>query len=111
MKISLNKNFYLTQCLSCDIGAKNGFNFDAQDEWVIKIDNGKQFATRFTFTTLYAKKNKFYFQCDTAKSAIQQCLVYNFSEIKLKNIYFTIEKNFTKEEEKETKKIRENDNK
>lgn len=89
-KIKLNNNYYLIRCSSIDVGAMNGFTFDASDSWVEKKDNGNQFATRYTYTTFYAKKNKLYFQCGTAKSAIQQTLITEYPNEKLKDMFFDI---------------------
>jgi hypothetical protein len=90
-KIKLNKNYHLVRCLSIDLGAMNGFTFDASNSWVEKKDNGKQFATRYTYTTLYAKKHKLYFECGTAKAAIQQTLITEYPNEKLKDMFFNIE--------------------
>ena len=88
--IKLNKDYHLVRCLSTDIGAMNGFTFKASDSWVEKKDNGKQFATRCTYTTLFAKKHKLYFECGTSKAAIQQTLITEYPNEKLKDIFFQV---------------------
>ncbi len=90
-KVELNKDYYLVRCSSIDVGANNAFAFDASDSWVIKKDNGEQFATRYTYSTKFSKKHKLYFDCGTAKAAIQQAIIQAYPNEKLKDIYFTVE--------------------
>lgn len=89
-KIQLNKKFYLVKCNPDDLNALNGFTFVADNAWAIETDNGPRFATRYTYTTLYSKTKGLYFNCGNAKAAIQQCLITEFKNIKLKDIYFQI---------------------
>lgn len=92
-KIQLNKKYYLVKCEPTAENALNGFTFVAEDIWVISTDNGPRFATRYTYTTLYSKSKGLYFKCGNAKAAIQQCLITEFKNLKLRDIYFQIIKN------------------
>jgi len=92
-KIQLNKKYHLVKCNSDEPGALNGSTFVADDSWILVTDNGPRFATRYTYTTLYSKTKALYFKCGNAKAAIQQCLITEFKNIKLKDIHFKIIKN------------------
>ncbi len=92
MKIDLNKDYYLIRCDADTPGAIHPFVFNPHDLFVIKIDNGKQFATRFTYTTLFAQKRKLYFKCGSAQAAIKQAIIEAYPQEKLKDIYLKIVK-------------------
>lgn len=72
----------------------NGWTFEAKAEWVVKIDNGPRYATRFVYTTKgikgVSKNGDYIFQCENPKAAIQQVLI-TFGK-GLKNIFFVVEK-------------------
>ena len=91
-KAKLNGKYELQLCSAETQGALNAFTFESNNEWVLIKDNGVRYATRYTFTTLYAKENKFYFECGTSSGAIQQVIIsLNQNKIgKLSEIYFVI---------------------
>lgn len=45
------------------------------DEYVVVKDNGPRFATRYTYTTMAARKRNEYFDCGTAFGALQQAMM------------------------------------
>lgn len=92
MKIELNNDYYLIRCKKADVNSIGILVFDPPDTFVIKIDQGERFATRFLYTTLFAKKRKLYFKCGSAIAAIKQALIEAYPKEALKDIYFKIVK-------------------
>ena len=88
--IPLNNNFSLQFCTQDSTNALNAFSFEALDSWAVQKDNGPRFATRYTYTTIFAALKKTYFQCGNAKAAIQQAVILASKGQKLSTIYFQI---------------------
>ncbi len=88
--LKLNTAFGLVLSSEKEPGSLSGNNFEANEDWVIKTDQGKQFATRYIYTTKYAKDKKIYFKCGNATAAIKQVLITEFPDKKLKDVFFKI---------------------
>jgi hypothetical protein len=86
----LNDKFVLQVAFEAKEGYLNGYEFQAQDKWVIKKDLGAMYATRYQYTTTYAKDNRLYFSCANAKAAIQQVLIDACKGKMIKDIYFRV---------------------
>lgn len=63
---------------------------DALAEWVVVIDNGPRFATRYTYSTQYASDKKMEFQCGNPRAAIQQAAIYATRGELIKNLFVRI---------------------
>ncbi len=94
MIIKLNQYTTLEFCDKKSEGALNAFDFEANDDWVIKRDSGERFEPRYTYNTTYANKKGLYFSCGSAKVAIQQAIIDSINSVNskqsLKDIYFKV---------------------
>ena len=95
MIIALNDTYSIKLFDKPVVASLNARDFTAQNEWAIEIDDGVRHATRYKYTTKYAKKKGLYFKCGNAKAAIQQAIIESkyFHNIKLSEMYFQLYNN------------------
>ncbi len=89
----------LNECYSCFISSdkRDGFiqmkelksmdNIESFGKYVIQVDQGPRFATRYIYSTNEARSRKAYFWCDNPFAAIQQAILPHLKNIQWPEVY------------------------